>query len=142
MAKKLKPALYEVPGSTWAWVSLKELAEILRLSPYKVWSRFFGFARDGRMMIADASTNEVWTTFVHGCCVDDVWCVMQPLPHDIYAFESADIFIERLLDGDFLVPAGWSERVLREVRERNVGSISLNVWHNAFLNTLLARYAE
>ena len=85
---------------------------------------------------------KVLRAFVHGCCVDDVRCVLEPLPHDIYAFGSADTFIERILDGSFLVPAGWSERVLREVTEHNVSSVGLRGRTGVFLNTLLRRYTK
>lgn len=38
--KKVRPALYSFPDSTWAWIKLAELAKILGIAPMDCWEKY------------------------------------------------------------------------------------------------------
>jgi hypothetical protein len=104
--RKTCPAVYRFAKAPWAWMLLRELAEVLELQPEEVWERYFLLGRS-------ALKAGVLPVVVEGDLMD--------LCKDGSSFKSW------IRNGTLYVPAGWARDVIRAA-ENGIVSVS-NVRH-------------
>lgn len=107
--RKIKPALYRLEdlGLSWAWIYLKELAEIINIPPSTVWENFFALSKDIDLLaISDGMT--IWNIGRRGE-ITLTWDGQEWQ----YAFGARKKFLYALLIGNIFVPAGWALTVIQ-----------------------------
>jgi len=142
---KVRPAIYMVAKSNFGWNSLAELAEIVEMDPVNVWVNYFALNLH-RTTMDIVCDGEVVKVHAHGSSKPIESPAKDDMPDGIegFAFGSAESFIKHLMAGDILIPAGWTEKVLRADSE-NVGSVSLNgdnMLPRIWLTTYLEQYGQ
>jgi hypothetical protein len=100
---KEKPAIYHTHLNAWGWVHLKELAEIIGWSPWKVWKTLFDLTKRGERLeiIVPALGNEA----------------LYPTNRDGFAHGILDGSArEQIESGKVYVPARWALDALEALR--------------------------
>lgn len=136
---KKKPAIYVLPGCSWGFVCLKELAEIAEMTPKRLLKNFFGLSKDVESMLV-VVRDEIVRIAANGEVlnpdeVDFGICV----PHVLYDWWDRGLkFHFRCVNnaaGEIFIPAGWAQDVLKAREQGLTGVILVCHTHQNYQET-------
>jgi len=129
----MKPAIFSLPGCSWGWVNLEELAEICAMTPKRLLKNFFGLSKDVDIlaMVIDGG---FYNVIIDGEVLQEYMPFVGELLYDEWHSETGNKFHFRLVDkhsGSIFVPAGWTQDVLKA---RNQGFTGIELVYHTHQN--------